>query len=243
MKQLKNVTLVTVSTQNVKAAISALEYSQLGIKFNEILLVSHENPLGNDAFYRFVPIIPFTSIGEWGKYVVFNLYKHIKTDFILFIHEDGFVVNPKSWNDDWLQYDYIGAPFPLPRDDYSYRDVSGNIIRVGNSVSLRSKKLLELPDKLGLEWKNFDKDYPHEDGFLTVQHRHTLIQNGINYAPLDIAVRFGRETNLPEHSGINPFTFHKWAGPNRNYPCFNHKEVLKKKWRKLKTKLKELFKL
>ena len=85
MKKLKNVTLVTVSTQNVKAAISALEYSQLGIKFSEILLVSHENPLGNDAFYRFVPITPFPSIGEWGKYVVFNLYKQIQTDFIQWI--------------------------------------------------------------------------------------------------------------------------------------------------------------
>ncbi len=54
--------------------------------------------------------------------------------------------------DDFLNYDYIGAPYPLPQDNFSYRDIDGNLIRVGNSVSLRSKKLLDLPIQLDLEW-------------------------------------------------------------------------------------------
>ena len=73
----------------------------------------------------------------------------------MLIHDDGFVVNPDSWQDDFLNYDYIGAPYPLPQDNFSYRDIDGNLIRVGNSVSLRSKKLLDLPIQLDLEWKAF----------------------------------------------------------------------------------------
>ncbi len=240
MTQLADITLVAVATQEVDTAVAALDYSRRGLDFGEILLVSHQNPLGDDAFYRYAPITSFSSVGDWGKYVVFDLHKQIKTQFILLIHEDGFVVNPKSWNNQWRDYDYIGAPFPLPKDMFSYRDATRNIIRVGNSVSLRSKRLLELPSEIGLTWDNFDGGLPHEDGFLCVQHRHTLAAHGIRYAPLEVAVHFGREANLPEHAGIDPFTFHKWAGPNRSYPCFNPQAVRSKKWRRIRRKLKEL---
>ena len=243
LKRLTDVTLVAVSTQEVDAAVAALDYSRRGLEFGEILLVSHQHPLGNDAFYRFVPINPFSSVGDWGKYVVFDLHKQIKTQFVLLIHEDGFVVNPDGWNDQWRDYDYIGAPFPIPRDTFSYRDALGNIIRVGNSVSLRSKKLLELPSEIGLTWDNFDEGFPHEDGFLCVQHRQTLAEHGIRYAPLNVAVHFGRETHLPEHAGIEPFSFHKWAGPNRSYPCFNPKAVRQKNWRRVKRKIRGILKI
>ena len=243
MKQLTDVTLVVVSTEDVEAAVAALDYSQRGLEFGEILLVSDRNPLGDDALYRFVPINPVSSVGDWGKYVVFDLHKQIKTKFTLLIHQDGFVVNPDNWNDKWRNYDYIGAPFPIPRDMFSYRDALGNIIRVGNSVSLRSKKMLELPSEIGLTWDNFDGGFPHEDGFLCVQHRQTLTEHGMRYAPLNVAVHFGREANLPEHTGIEPFTFHKWAGPNRIYPCFNAKAVRQKKWRRVKRKIIGILKI
>lgn len=240
MKHLSDVTLLAVATQQVEAAVAALDFSRRDIEFGDILLVSHDNPLGDDAFYRYVPIAPFASVGDWGKFLVFDLHKHIHTAFILLIHEDGFVVNPQSWDDSWRDYDYIGAPFPPPRDPISYRDTFGNIIRVGNSVSLRSKRMLELPSEIGLTWDNFDGGFPHEDGFLCVQHRHKLAEHGIAYAPLEVAAHFGRETNLPEHSGVEPFTFHKWSGPNRAYPCFNPQAVRQKKWRRVRRKLKEL---
>ena len=114
LKRLTDVTLVAVSTHQVEAAVAALDYSRQGLDFGEILLVSHQNPLGTDAFYRFAPIYPFSSVGDWGKYVVFDLHKQIKTQFALLVHEDGFVVNPEGWNAQWCDYDFIGAPFPMP---------------------------------------------------------------------------------------------------------------------------------
>lgn len=230
-----------VATKDHNSAVSALQYSTKEINFCEVLFISDKNPLGNKAFYTFQNILPFKTVSEWGKFVVFDLHNFINTEYILLIHEDGFIVNPKAWDNDWLDYDYVGAPFPLPRDQISYRDKFGTIVRVGNSVSLRSKRLLELPSKIGLEWKNFDGGLAHEDGFLCVQHRHILTKYGIKYAPFETALRFGREVNLPEHRGIEPFTFHTWQGPNKVYPCFNKQAVLRKKIKRFIVKIMERF--
>ena len=236
---LHSVTIVAVATQDTYAAVKALDYSQSSIVFADALLVSNKK-FGSAKPYRHVSIDPFDNVGEWGRFIVFNLVDHINTEYILLIHEDGFVVNPQSWDDSWLGYDFIGSPFPLPKDPISYRDSTGRIIRVGNSVSLRSRRLLDAPRKLGLRWENFDGNFPHEDGFLCVQHRRALETYGIKYAPLEIAARFGRETNLPEHQDIEPFVFHKWAGPNLRYPCFNPQTARRNKWRRVGRKLRKL---
>jgi hypothetical protein len=41
------------------------------------------------------------------------------TEFAILVHEDGFIVNPECWSDEFLKYDYIGAPWPIPNDDFS----------------------------------------------------------------------------------------------------------------------------
>lgn len=236
---LPHVTLVALSSVELEAHISALEYSSQHIKFGAIKYFSHKQPKHHFTDYEFIQIPQMHDVSEWGKFLVFDLHTYIETDFILLVHADGFIVSPQSWEDRFLDYDYLGAPWPLPKDNFSYRDTFGNIVRVGNSVSLRSKRLLQLPSEIGLTWDSFDGGFPHEDGYLCVQHRHRLSEHGIRYAPLDVAVHFGREINLPEHKGIEPFCFHKWAGPNRKYPCFNPATMRRKKWWRVRRKLKE----
>ena len=34
----------------------------------------------------------------------------------LTIWTDGFIVHPEMWRDEFLKYDYIGAPWPLPKE-------------------------------------------------------------------------------------------------------------------------------
>lgn len=164
-------------------------------------------------------IVDTNTIDEWNRAVVFDLGDHIETEFCLLVHPDGGVGNPLAWNDEWLKYDFIGSPFPLPNDDYSYRDIHGMIQRVGNSVSLRSKKLLQLPKKIGMEWKSFHGNF-NEDGYITVNMRPRFEAHGCKFAPFEEAVKFGMETPLPEHEGINSFVYHKNFGTNIRYPNF-----------------------
>ena len=224
MLNLKNITLVCVATKDVKASYKALKYSSKDINFEKILFLSHEED-PKDKNIEHIKIKPFRSVAEWGRFIIFDLYKYIDTKFIILIHSDGFIVNPKSWKNSFLEYDFIGAPFPIPNDNKTYADHKGNIIRVGNSVSLRSKKILQLPNELKLNWTEYDPIHLHEDGYLCVHIRHILEKHGINFAPFKVACEFARESIFDENKNLEPFAFHKWAGPNKNYPKFSKNDI------------------
>lgn len=239
MRYLSNVTLVAVATQDVEETIKALKYSLIDLSFNSVKLFSHFNLMLDNPKYQFIQINPFTNVGEWGRFIVYDLYKYIDTEFILLIHADGFVVNPNSWSDEFLNYDYIGAPWPLPSDDFSFRDIDGNIVRVGNSVSIRSRRLLAFPSEQNIPWES-TFGYFHEDGFICTKIKHLIEADGMRFAPLGIACKFSHEYPIPEIKGIKPFVFHKWEGENKNYPKFGRYNITL--IQRIIKKIKRLFK-
>lgn len=205
MVKLPNVTLCAIGSEKYREQQqNALDYSCIGIEFGAVKNI----------------IVDCNNIDEWNKIVVYDLGDYIETDFALLVHPDGFVVHPESWSDIFLEYDYIGSPFPLPTDSFSYRDIYGKIQRVGNSVSLRSKKLLRLPKQLNMEWRPFHGFY-NEDGYVSVNMRHMYEGAGCKYAPIEVAKYFGRESEIPENANVHkPFVFHKHEGRNNCYPNF-----------------------
>jgi hypothetical protein len=219
MLDLNNITLVALTSVRLEQTIKALQHSSLKINFGDIKLLSDIKPdnLPDNITHEYVP--KCNNIDEWNYHIIYTLPKYIETDYIILIHDNGFIVNPEVWTDEFLKYDYIGAPWPLPKDDFSYRDINGEVIRQGNSVSLRSKKLLDVANKLDLEWKAFH-GFTNEDGFICVNYRHEYINEGCVFAPIDISCLFSKETELPENRGINTFAFHNYNGENRKYPKF-----------------------
>jgi hypothetical protein len=147
------------------------------------------------------------TIDKWNYAMVYELGQYVDTEFAIIIHHDGYVISPELWDPEWLKYDYIGAPWPLPQDSFSYRDINGVIQRVGNSVGLRSKKLMDLPIKLNMEWKSFHGFF-NEDGYISVNMRHVFEEHGCKFAPLEVAVHFSKEHEIPENKGLSTFMFH-----------------------------------
>ncbi len=214
MLTLNNVTLVSVTSVNVDRTIKALRYSMKDISFGDVILLTDKNVSPEDI--KTIKIEPLDYIG-YSKFIVYELYKYINTDFVLIIQDDGFIINPNKWTDEFLKYDYIGAPFPIPSetDMISYRNPFGELMRVGNGgFSLRSKKLLSLASEIGLIWKSYF-GYYNEDGFFAVHNKHIYEINGCVYAPIDIAAKFSHEKETPETKGIIPFGFH--GKSNKNY--------------------------
>ncbi len=193
MLELPDVTLIAVGSINVIGMANALEHSSRNIKWGAIKLITE---------------IHCNNIDEWSHAIIFDLRKYVDTKFCMLVHPDGFVVNADSWRPEFLDYDYIGAPWPLPNDDYSYRTPDGEIVRVGNSVSIRSKEMLELPYQLELAWKPYFGNY-NEDGFLTCHNRRLFQHFGARFAPIEVAKYFSRELDLPENADVEkPFAFH-----------------------------------
>jgi len=189
----KDVTLAAMIGLNyqVDEHIEALKKSSEQIEFGNILLIQSSS---------------IKDIDSWNRAIIYELPKFINTSHCLLIHADGFVLNPEVWRPEWLAYDYIGAPWPLPTDSFSYRTPSGRVIRVGNSVSLRSKRLMDLVATRPMEYHYGNNN---EDGQICVWERDWLEEQGMVFAPLSEALLFGKEHELPEHKDIKSFTFHQ----------------------------------
>ena len=192
MLRLPNVTLIALTNLDFDGHKKALDTSCEGIEWGDVKLIWDEK---------------ITDINEWNRKVIYELDDYVRTPFAVLIHADGYVIRPEAWKEEFLDYDYVGAPWPLPTDEYSYRDSEGTIIRVGNSVSLRSKRLLGLPRDLNLEWRSYFGN-TNEDGFLCCHNRQALEKEGIKFAPLEVAKYFSKEHEIPENQGIDTFAFH-----------------------------------
>lgn len=195
MLKLPNVTLIALTGlyYDMEGHKKAIEKSCEGIEWGAVKVIC-DNRIDN--------------VDTWNKMIIYDLWKYVDTPYAFLFHADGHVINPELWNPDWLNYDYIGAPWPLPSDNYSYKTKDGELIRVGNSVGLRSRRLLMLPTILGLEWKSYYGN-THEDGFLCVHNRKILEENGIKFAPFEEAVKFSKECEIPENVDLKTFAYHK----------------------------------
>ena len=188
--KLPQVTLILLTNRDFEGAKRAIDKSCEVIEFGGVKIIWDEK---------------CNSIDEWNRKVIQDLPKYIDTSHALLIHQDGYVINPHLWREEWLNYDWCSSPWPLPVDDYSYRSESGKIQRVGNSVSLRSKKLMELVATR--EWKPYYGN-SNEDGFVCCHNREWLEGQGCKFIPFEEAIYFGKEAEMPENRGVDTFLFH-----------------------------------
>ena len=61
------------------------------------------------------------------------------------VHADGFIVHPEMWRDEFLDYDYIGSPWPIPKDDIT--SVSYTHLDVYKRQHLEEYQYLMYPEK------------------------------------------------------------------------------------------------
>ncbi len=161
-----------------------------------------------------------------------ELYQYVDTTHVLLVQYDGFILNPDAWTDEYLDYDYIGAPWLVA--DWSVTNFSfpqelvGKFVVGNGGFSLRSKKLLILISKLAQEGK-ISKLHP-EDVSLCVWHRQFLEEKGVKFAPVSLAKKFGFESESKDnYSWDGQFGFHglkwtdisKWAKMHPEYKIDN----------------------
>lgn len=188
--------LVSVACTKVPETIEAMKKCQAQMKFSRSILFTHE-----DVEVEGIDVIKIDKLDYKGynEFVAMTLWQYVSSEFALVVQNDGYITNGDLWSEDFLKFDYIGAPWPIPEDDKTYRTPSGKLARVGNGgFSLRSRRLLRAPTILGLEFGDEGTGFPHEDGFLCVHHRDELEKHGIKFAPVEVAAHFSTELKVPE---------------------------------------------
>jgi hypothetical protein len=138
--------------------------------------------------------------------------KFILDEFCLNIQHDSTIIDIGKWDNRFLDYDYIGAPWPMHIIQASDM-VNGQIDEIPNVVgnggfSLRTRKFVEESAKLGWEHKN-------EDLNICVFNYERMTSAGIKFAPPELAAQFSKEHPTPYGNfsrsvlfSYNSFGFH-----------------------------------
>jgi hypothetical protein len=183
-RSLAEVTLCAVDARSPGLAWQALQRSMAGIDFARAVLFTDDwSPHDRSPAIEVVDVGPIRSGAEYSHFVLRRLASLVDTPYVLVTQWDGFVVDPAAWSDEFLAFDYIGAP---------WHDQPPALCVGNGGFSLRSRRLL-----LAAQDPRIVDEHP-EDEMLCRRYRALLEQeHGIRFAPPALARRFAFENEAP----------------------------------------------
>lgn len=202
---LPDVTLVIIETREHElmrlAAIDTLRAAQFG----DVLIFCNRRTDGGFRFHqqfddtqfeghtaRVFEVEDWPKKEGWSQHLWNEVPRYLRTTHMLSIQWDSWIVNPAAWTDDFLKFDYIGAP-------WWYKDG----MNVGNGgFSLRSTALMKYVRK---HREKYPCTNALDDDLLCRKYRPALQDVGFVWGTQAIADRFAFECLAP----VGPtFGFH-----------------------------------
>lgn len=188
---LENVTLCAATSVNTDATLQALRASLEQIDFAECLFFTDARVVPGDKDIRVIPIPKLSSSRDYSEFMLRALGNYIRTPHCLVIQWDGFVIDAGQWDPEFLNFDYIGAPWPQFDD----------ACNVGNGgFSLRSQNLLSA-------CRDDDFIFEHPEDIAICRTNRSLLEkkHNIRFADCKTAARFAFERRSSSNS---TFGFH-----------------------------------
>lgn len=210
MLKLPDVTLVLIETREHDLAELALQDCERLVDFGEVLVFTDRPSQFLRADRRVVTVPDWPNKMGWSRCFWYEVAQEVRTSHALGIQWDSWVVAPEMWTDEFLEYDYVGAP-------WWYNDG----MNVGNGgFCLRSTRFMRYVRKHRAQ---FPVITDLDDDLYCRHYRPTLQQAGFEWAPEMIAKDFAFETSRPEPKQRH-FGFH--AAYNFDYGCEDDEERL-----------------
>jgi hypothetical protein len=195
MLKLHNVELINLSIVNAELGVKALRHSSKNIEFGRKVIYTHYRPENLTDDIEFVKIKELTP-STIDSFAIKILPTYQKCDYMISLHTDGFIINPLMWKEEFLEYDYIGAPWP----DFHWNKIN----RVGNGgFVMKSKKFTQLESQINYITGG-------NDWLVTNYYYDSFIESGCKYSPIELAACFSLELPIPEvpYDLTKSFGFH-----------------------------------
>ena len=206
---LPNVTLLAATSIEIDMTQLALRISFRNIKFGAVKLLSSSLPSKKYSDIEYISIPTINNIADYNRIIIEDLHKYFKTSHCLVVQPDSFVVDSDLWKDEFLQFDYIGAPWSekLQINSNLILDMKKNCVGNGG-FSLRSRKLVETTAKINFDSLKFP--FKNEDIIICHYLYEQMLDNGISFATPEIAAKFSmeNENHLYGQDVSNVFGFH-----------------------------------
>lgn len=210
MIDLPDVTFIMVETRDYGLArLTALDALEK-VRFGDVLICTNSSSGFAIDEARYLHVEDWSSKLDWCRFIWHGLPRYVRTPFMLLCQYDAGVWDTAMWRDEYLAYDYVGAPWWYP------------VKNVGNSgFCLKSTRLARyLQDRA---WE-FPCDSPLEDDLLCRKYRPILESRGFRWAPERVARQFAFECTRPS-SDSRHFGYHAMF----NWPfVLTHEQVLER---------------
>jgi len=197
---LPDVTLMMVDILCYDMARLSLEDSLRAADYGDVVVFSDQRIPGISEEIRWVQVPRWPSSKVFGRWMWSDLADHLKTSHFLLTEWDCWVTNPEMWTDEFLEYDYIGAPWWTPPGNYN----------VGNGCGLRSRRLMQYLKDHPTEFFLADDQEPfqgNDDTTMSIIYRPALERAGFRWADEQLASRLAFEYTRPSLTSKH-FMFH-----------------------------------
>jgi hypothetical protein len=199
----KSVILVALGSTKIRETVSAIKHCHKLVKFFDTIYLTDASV--SDQYARKIEARNIPSKKDYQYFMVNDvpslILDNIPISFnghFLFINWDGFIINVDAWTDEFLDYDYIGAPWPW------FNHLCGN-----GGFCLKSKKFLSIQKQY---CNNFYCN-ENEDVILGLKLRKVFESFGCKYADSTIGYKFSTEVGdiVKNNSfGFHDFKYHPY---------------------------------
>jgi hypothetical protein len=187
---LKDLTIVAVDSLNYEATAMALDKTREIFPDAKVITFSDKNFYPDSTFYQTSKF----DAKEHSRICLHEVGDRLETNYVMFIQYDGFPTNKDCWSDEFLKYDFIGAPVRMDTDSFV---VNYDNFFVGNGgFSLRTKRLMMLTKNIEQQFVDGDDSFWLEDMLICHKNRSWLEDMGITFAPLELAQQFSKGETL-----------------------------------------------
>lgn len=203
MLELPDVTLVCVETQMHEMSRIAINDAVSKVKFGGVLIYTDKPELIE------VPGATYTVVPNWpdklkmGAFYYTEAANPIATSHALLMEWDAGVRDVEAWEDGFLEYDYIGAPWPgQPHGGW---DPTGGFTVGNGGFALISKRLANYVFEHRARLSGINTDIG-----LCRQYRGEFESGALKakWAPEEVAYRFAFECGPPEQAVRSSFGYH-----------------------------------
>ena len=207
--KLPNVTILSVTSTEQDMAQLSIKISSQNIEFGAAKLLCSSTPKKKYSDIEYVSIPKLNSVDDYNEIIFQDLHKYFETSHCLIVQADSFVVNANLWKKEFLEYDYIGGPWPnkIQHNPEVLLHLEKNPVGNGG-FSLRSRKLVETTAKINFNSLNFP--VKAEDVVICYYLYQEMIDSGIRFAPPKLAAEFSMENveGLYDQNVDSVFGFH-----------------------------------
>jgi len=196
---LPTVTLMIIDCIDLNRTVKVIEHCKKEIDFGAVKILSS---LPYAYCPALVEIPRLNSLIEYSIFMLTKVHQYIDTKHVLIVQRDGFILNPGKWNNEWLEYDYIGPLF------VQYDKVGSG------GFSLRSRELMKFVATHMPEWDGTLQDAHriqsdlgyYEDGVICLSNKFKKF----DIALPDQSAEFAHGGNRnPKYFREQPFGFHR----------------------------------